>query len=47
MPYFDPKYFKRKSKVNRVVNRKIKTNLLLGNLTKITMTEIEIMAMVV
>ena len=24
MPYFDPKYFKKKAKVNRVVTRKLK-----------------------
>lgn len=34
MPYFDPKYFKRKSKVNRVVNRKIKNKLIAWQLDK-------------
>tara|TARA_B100000927_G_C16288454_1_gene398469 strand:+ start:57 stop:716 length:660 start_codon:yes stop_codon:yes gene_type:complete len=34
MPYFDPKYFKKKSKVNRVVTRKLKNKFIAWNLDK-------------
>ena len=34
MTYFDPQYFKKKSKVNRVVNRKIKNKLIAWKLGK-------------
>ena len=34
MTYFDPQYFKKKSKVNRVVNRKIKNKLIAWKLDK-------------
>ena len=34
MPYFDPKYFKKKSKVNRVVTRKLKNKLIAWELSK-------------
>lgn len=34
MPYFDPKYFKKKSKVNRVVTRKLKNKFIAWKLDK-------------
>ena len=34
MPYFDPKYFKKSSKVNRVVKRNIKNKLIAWSLGK-------------
>ena len=34
MPYFDPKYFKKKSKVNRVVTRKLKNKFIAWELGK-------------
>ena len=34
MPYLDPKYFKKKSKVNRLVNRKIKNKFIAWELDK-------------
>ena len=34
MPYFDPKYFKKKSKVNRVVKRKLKNKFIAWELGK-------------
>tara|TARA_B100000886_G_C20338446_1_gene455558 strand:- start:284 stop:943 length:660 start_codon:yes stop_codon:yes gene_type:complete len=34
MPYFDPKYFKKKNKVNRIVTRKLKNKLVAWELEK-------------
>ena len=34
MPYFDPKYFKSKNKINRAVNRSIKNKLIASSLGK-------------
>ena len=34
MPFFDPKYFKKKNKVNRVVKRKLKNKLIAWELEK-------------
>ena len=34
MPYFDPKYFKKKSKVNRVVTRKLKNKFIAWELSE-------------
>ena len=34
MPYFDPKYFKKKNKVNRIVTRKLKNKLIAWELEK-------------
>ena len=47
MPYFDPKYFKKKSKVNRVVTRKLKNKFIAWELGKEYYEVIAIMDMVV